>query len=205
LLDHCQTPPITPIDERSVSIVGRRMPLVSAPRILFLDDEPLRAAHFQADYPGAVWVRTAEDCLARLAEPWDEVHLDHDLNGETFVDHERDDCGMAVVRWLCQEPRPHLQATRFIVHTRNLDAACVMLLHLHVMGFAVQARPFGAAPTNPSSSDRPRSLGALVDRLVRWVRGGSSPKALIRNRPDAEGERSRDGRSCSRSARACRS
>ena len=74
------------------------------PKVLFMDDDPARGASFLAEYPDAVWVQTAEDCIAHLAEPWDEVHLDHDLGGDVFVDFERDDCGMAVVRWPCAQP-----------------------------------------------------------------------------------------------------
>ena len=66
-------------------------------KVLFMDDDPARGAMFLAAHPDAVWVGTAEACIAHLVEPWDEVHLDHDLGGEVFVDHERDDCGMAVV------------------------------------------------------------------------------------------------------------
>ena len=65
-------------------------------KVLFMDDDPARGASFLAEYPDAVWVRTAK-IIAHLAEPWDEVHLDHDLGGDVFVDFERDDCGMAVV------------------------------------------------------------------------------------------------------------
>lgn len=74
-------------------------------RILFLDDDPVRGEIFLAEHPGAV-ARTADECIAYLCGPWDEVHLDHDLGGEIFVDHERDDCGMAVVRWLCTSRGP---------------------------------------------------------------------------------------------------
>src|ERR1700730_15634727 len=70
-------------------------------KVLFLDDDPARGAVFLAEHPDAVWVTTAEECIAYLAEPWHEVHLDHDLGGEAFVDCERNDSGMAVVRWLC--------------------------------------------------------------------------------------------------------
>jgi hypothetical protein len=82
-----------------------------ARRILFLDDDPARAEIFLAENPDAIWVETASDCIARLEEPWDEVHLDHDLGGERFVDLSREDCGMEVVRWLCLEPHPHLLRT----------------------------------------------------------------------------------------------
>jgi hypothetical protein len=82
-----------------------------------------------------------------------------------LVDHERFDCGMAIVRWLCEEPRPHLWDTRFIIHTYNPNAACMMVLHLQVMGYNVQARPFGVVtPTGHNVN-----LGALAGRLIHWL------------------------------------
>ncbi len=135
------------------------------PRTLFLDDAPDRAAAFLAGHPGAVCVQTVGQCLDLLEQPWDEVHLDHDLGGEVLVDHERPDCGMAVVRWLCEEPRPHLRDTRFVIHTRNPNAACIMVLHLQVMGFQVQASPFGVV----TSTGHNANLGALAGRLIRWL------------------------------------
>jgi hypothetical protein len=139
------------------------------PKVLFLDDDPARGEIFVAEYPDAVWVRTAQECIAHLSEPWDEVHLDHDLGGDTFVDHERDDCGMAVVRWLCAQPRPNLRNTRFYVHTHNLNAGCLMVLQLEEVGYDVQARPFGAALEQPVPPGRLRSLAA---RLFRWLQSG---------------------------------
>jgi len=141
------------------------------PRILFLDDARDRAAAFVAVHPSAVWVQTVEQCLGLLQQPWDEVHLDHDLGGEVLVDHERADCGMAVVRWLCEEPRPHLRDTRFIIHTHNPNASCMMVLHLQVMGFQVQASPFGTA-SRPGRSER---LATLPGRLIRWLSGNRGP------------------------------
>lgn len=133
-------------------------------RILFLDDDPARATHFLSKHPGVVWVQSVADCIRELGSPWDEVHLDHDLAGETYVSTDRGDCGMEVVRWLCEEPRPHLKSTEFIVHTRNENAACVMILHLEEMGFRVTARPFsfgrGARQIDPNPS--------LFDRLAGW-------------------------------------
>jgi hypothetical protein len=138
-------------------------------KVLFLDDDPARGASFLAEHPDAVWVGTAEDCIAYLAEPWHEVHLDHDLGGEVFVDCERDDSGMAVVRWLCAEPRAHLAKTRFVVHSHNLNAACLMVLHLEMMGYEVQGRPFGEAMAQPACPGRLRSL---AERMIRWLRSG---------------------------------
>ena len=138
-------------------------------RILFLDDDPIRGEIFLAEYPDAVWAQTTEECLARLCEPWDEVHLDHDLGGEVFVDHERDDCGMAIVRWLCAQPRPHLKNTRFFVHTHNLSAACLMVLGLQLVGYDVQVRPFGAVDAR---SAYPGRLRMLAGRVIRWFLSG---------------------------------
>jgi hypothetical protein len=112
-------------------------------RRLFLDDDPRRAEEFLAEYPNAVWVETVDDCLANLDSSWDEVYLDHDLGGEQFVDAGRADCGMEVVRWLAFEPRPHLRATRFFVHSHNGVAAYVMLLQMKSLGLKVSASPFG--------------------------------------------------------------
>lgn len=139
------------------------------PRILFLDDDPARAAQFARSHAEAVWVRTAGQCLRCLdAERWDEVHLDHDLGGERFVDHDRDDSGMAVVRWLCRAPRPHLKGTRFVIHTQNPIAAGVMVFHLEVMGFEVRLCPFGSVPEpDPNATTGPARPSV---RAIRWLR-----------------------------------
>jgi hypothetical protein len=119
-------------------------PLEASSRILFLDDDPGRAAEFLMLHPDSVWVKTAEDCIAQLAEPWHIVHLDHDLGGEIFVDSDRDDCGMEVVRWLCGGgPIPHLRETHFVVHTHNMNAAGVMVSKLRAAGYETVYRPFG--------------------------------------------------------------
>ena len=137
-------------------------------RVLFLDDDPARGEAFLSWVPEAVWVQTAAGCVERLDEPWDEVHLDHDLGGETFVDHDRDDCGMEVVRWLCDEFRPHLQGTRFVVHTHNVNAACAMVFQLQSTGYLVSQSPFGAPagdrPPNPWLSALARLLGRFAAR-----------------------------------------
>ena len=72
---------------------------------MFLDDDPNRAEIFLKEHPQAIWVTTVAECLARLDEPWDEIHLDHDLGGKMFVDSADQECGMEVIRWLCKEPR----------------------------------------------------------------------------------------------------
>jgi hypothetical protein len=114
-----------------------------APRVLFLDDDPKRAERFLRHVPAAVWVKSVAECLPRLVEAWDEVHLDHDLEGQTLVDMNRADSGMEVIRWLCKEPRPHLAQTRFFVHTHNFVAGLLMVLQMHDSGYTAEFRPFG--------------------------------------------------------------
>ena len=146
------------------------------PRILFLDDDPARAEVFLAMIPEAVWVQTADECIARLAEEWDEVHLDHDLGGEHYVDLSRDDCGMEVVRWLCLQPHPHLKQTRFLIHSHNAVAAGIMVMQIHAAGFQVESRPFGSragdhpAATGPGSRTGSPSLADVPvwNHRPRW-------------------------------------
>ena len=150
-------------------------------RILFLDDDPTRAATFADTWPGSVWVETAGECLRRLEEPWDEVHLDHDLGGESYVDHDRDDCGMAVVRWLCETPRHHLIGTQFFVHTHNENAACIMALHLEVSGYRVKVRPFGRRPAASLAvaGEVPRRSASWGRRIVDWLTGNTTPRRVL--------------------------
>jgi hypothetical protein len=112
-------------------------------RLLFLDDDPARARSFLTEYPQAVWVENVPACIDRLAEKWDEVHLDHDLGGRTFVDTTRNDCGMEVIRWICKEPRAHLRRTLFFVHTHNAAAGLLMVLQMRSSGYKAEFRPFG--------------------------------------------------------------
>jgi hypothetical protein len=147
----------------------RRGPREQPVRVLFLDDDPRRAEAFLAENPCAVWVQTVGECLARLQEPWDEVHLDHDLGGERFVAIDRDDCGMEVVRWLCLEARPHLAKTRFYVHSHNLSAASVMTLQMCGSGYRAEFRPFGQPPGPPPEAPPRR----WYDRLLGLLRMSS--------------------------------
>jgi hypothetical protein len=148
-------------------------PFEARPRILFLDDERSRGEIFLSEHPDAVWAQTTEECLTHLTEPWDEVHLDHDLGGEVFVDHERDDCGMAVVRWLCAEPRPHLKNTQFTVHTHNYNAAFLMVLQLQQAGYDVQIRPFGVSVAD---SAPPGPFRSVAGKVIRWLLEGRGPR-----------------------------
>jgi hypothetical protein len=116
--------------------------------VLFLDDDARRIESFRRRVPRAVTVETAEECIARLedgardpARPaWDLVFLDHDLGGEFFVESERPDTGMEVVRWvLVHRPR----VGKFVVHTHNLPAGDEMERLLVEAGYDAIRIPFG--------------------------------------------------------------
>ena len=158
-------------------------------RLLFLDDDPRRAGSFLRDHPDAVWVTTVPDCLARLAESWDEVHLDHDLGGKMFVNSADTDCGMEVIRWLCKEPRDHLKGSLFFVHTHNAAAGLLMVLQMRCGGYKAEFRPFGLdlerllAHNEPAPEPRAEASSPPPSRLtslwrawlahLRWWRQGS--------------------------------
>ena len=109
-------------------------------KILFLDDAVERRRWFLANHPEAVVVSTADQCIERLERgPWDLVSLDHDLNGEIFVDSSRNDCGMEVVRWMSRH-RP--QVGEVIVHTLNFDAGETMVELLTLAGYLAHYEPW---------------------------------------------------------------
>jgi hypothetical protein len=152
------------------------------PRVLFLDDDPKRAGEFVAKHPQAVWVRTAAECIARLSEEWGEVHLDHDLGGEIFVDSSREDCGMEVVRWLCAADRPSLRHDAlFVIHTHNMNAAGAMVHKLQEAGYLAVYRPFGIDLERwISELDRNEQLEPSEPGPPRHSRGLHWPRWLSR-------------------------
>jgi len=112
-------------------------------KILFLDDDPKRTTQFLKHYPTATCVSTSPDCIAQLTSKWDEIRLDHDLGGEIYVDSQRVDCGMEVVRYICDHHPKHLQQTSFIIHSYNDSAALLMCSKLKESGYLAVYIPFG--------------------------------------------------------------
>lgn len=143
-------------------------------RLLFLDDDPDRAHEFLENNPNAIWVQTVADCLTRLEENWDEVHLDHDLGGERYVEIDREDCGMEVVRWLCLGSHPHLMKTRFFIHSHNENAASMMLTQMRIAGFRVLFRPFGSPYVSRRFSDADDGFRlppqGILDSILDFIR-----------------------------------
>jgi hypothetical protein len=143
-------------------------PLEPAFKILFLDDDPRRAETFLEWYPVAVWVKTSAECIAQLAHGWNEVHLDHDLGGETFVDPSRSDCGMEVVRWLTAEFREPLREAQFVIHSHNVEAARLMVESLRRTGYQAHYRPFAVDLDDVITIEDVRELFREAGRRRRW-------------------------------------
>jgi hypothetical protein len=182
--------------QRRLARLGMGTRLKRPRRILFLDDNPVRAQMFEQDHPQAIWVTTVADCLARLEETWDEIHLDHDLGGKIFVDSRAEDCGMEVIRWLCKQPRRHLEQTQFFVHTHNAAAGLLMVLQMRVCGYKGEFRPFGIELVHLlAQNEPPPAPEAPTPRLPRgaasgwWARLSASWRWLARRKPQGACER----------------
>ena len=162
-----------------------RLSQVPAGRLLFLDDDPQRAIVFLSRHPDATWVLTAKECIARLAEGWDQVHLDHDLGGEVFVDPLREDCGMEVVRWLCTSEQKQLRETWFIIHSHNCEAASDMVRHLRESGYHAEYRPFGVELLDRLQEPQPKSpAAATACRLPGSSQDCQHPGAIVTPPPE---------------------
>ncbi len=122
--------------------------------ILFLDDDHNRAALAYQRWPKekvnkTMWVETAADTIEVLSgytDSFEEIHLDHDLGGEHFVDTRREDTGMEVIRYLERIPGVELkkfESTKFTVHSWNLYAGKQMTERLQRLGLDAIYKPFG--------------------------------------------------------------
>ena len=148
-------------------------------RVLFLDDDQQRIAHFRhmiaaVDCDLTV-VETADECIAKLGSgPYDLVLLDHDLGGEIYCDSSREDCGMEVVRWLARNGGDHGD---FIVHSFNEVAGATMYFQLDRMGYRVTQAPFGSAEFRRAverhlgrTQAQPKQRRSLRERLREYFR-----------------------------------
>lgn len=109
-------------------------------RMLFLDDRTKRVESARRQY-GEKWdlaiVSNVKECLRKMSEEdWDEVHLDHDLNGEDFQDPHDPMAGMAVVYYIqkCGWPA-NKRKPIFRIHSSNVFAAYLMVKTLQGIGF----------------------------------------------------------------------
>ena len=112
-------------------------------RVYVLDDDPNRHSMLddrlsaQMSEPHQRFF-DAESIIKQLTEDIesgimvDTVFLDHDLGGEVFVESEREDCGMEVVRFIV-ENKPEIR--QIVVHTMNGVAGIEMRNKLMDAGY----------------------------------------------------------------------
>jgi len=125
--------------------------------ILFLDDEPQRAVLAYnrmsvADRNDTMWCTTAEEAIEAIWSYRDvlkKVSLDHDLEGQEYMNTKREDSGMEVIRFLEKKARKEpeefkkLEDTLFIIHSWNSHAAPIMRERLSNLGLNSVWIPFG--------------------------------------------------------------
>lgn len=113
-------------------------------RILFLDDsaERIERAYEFFDDDDLTVVVSARSAIQELFKgAWDLVMLDHDLEGDVWVDSAREDCGMEVVRWIV---RNFPKIGSIVIHSWNTDAAPVMVEELMKAGYDARHEFFNA-------------------------------------------------------------
>jgi len=109
-------------------------------KVLFLDDDNNRLNQFRQKFPSAITVETSSQCIEQLKESKiDYLFLDHDLGNQIFVDSNREDCGMEVVRWI-EKNKPEIK--KIILHSLNIPAVEIMFSRLINIGYDVIKVPF---------------------------------------------------------------
>jgi len=109
-------------------------------RMLFLDDRSKRIHSALRQFGETFEVRivtNAKECLRHLSsEDWDEVRLDHDLDGDDFQDPDDPTSGMEVIRYIEKTGWPkEKHRPVFRVHSSNAFAASAMVGRLQALGF----------------------------------------------------------------------
>ncbi len=87
-------------------------------QILVLDDDHYRLSWFTKHVPSCKQAETAQGIIDLIVhnQPCDELFLDHDLGGMSYVDSGLPNTGMGVVRWIVNA-KPTIN--RIVVHTLN--------------------------------------------------------------------------------------
>lgn len=107
-------------------------------KLLFLDDRTKRihsALRKYSDRFDVTIVTNVKECLRYLSnEDWDEVRLDHDLNGDDFQDPTSILSGMEVVRYIEKTGWPDgKKKPIFRVHSSNVFASFLMVKRLQAL------------------------------------------------------------------------
>jgi len=108
--------------------------------VLILEDAQYRIKDFRSALPFAKIVKDVDSCIEQLEKQgWDLLFLDHDLDGQAFVDPQEYNTGSEVVRWIVKN-KPEIG--RIIVHTHNSEVAVDMVVELLRTGYKVERKKF---------------------------------------------------------------
>ena len=125
--------------------------------ILFLDPSPQRAVlafnrMTPKDRESTIWAKTfleAQTTLYNYRNELTRVHLEHDLNGEPYMNTRSEESGMEIVRYLerlAEHSYPEfepLKKIKWVVHSYNEHAAPIMIERMTKIGLNVEWIPFG--------------------------------------------------------------
>lgn len=112
---------------------------------LVLEDNKERMKTFKLYCHNLKHVETSKDCIdiIKSGKNIKELWLDHDLGNETYVNSQREDCGMEVVRFLLKENRIG-QIEKIYVHSHNVYANRIMAEDLSNAGYNSTLFPFSS-------------------------------------------------------------
>ena len=110
-------------------------------KLLFVDDRSKRIHYALKMFCSPYYETTIapnffEAMRALSREEWDEVSLDHDLDGCDFQDPDSPTCGMEIIRYIEKTGWPeHKKKPVFLIHSSNLFAVHLMTVRLRALGF----------------------------------------------------------------------
>ena len=115
-------------------------------KMLFVDDRTKRI-HYALKEHSELYDVTIAACVPEalrqlVAQDWDVVSVDHDLNGHDFQDPDTQTCGMEIVRYIEKTGWPEQRkAPIFWIHSSNLFAAHLMVVTLNGIGLDAYYHP----------------------------------------------------------------
>jgi hypothetical protein len=96
--------------------------------VLILEDNQERIKKFRSAFPFAVIVEDVDSAKkAFLNDRFNLVFLDHDLGGEIYVDSNKYNTGMTIVKWIVENK---IVIDTIVIHTCNKTAGNEMFRKL---------------------------------------------------------------------------
>lgn len=115
-------------------------------KMLFIDDRTKRIMaalrQFNAEFDVTICANVPEALRYLCAQPWDEIHLDFDLDGYDYQDPDSATCGMEIVRYIERSGWPMEKRPKFILHSSNPFGRKMMKETLERLQFEVIERRF---------------------------------------------------------------